>query len=378
MDVKLTKAELLDELRVMRQKIAHEEKAASELRQLEESVRTSEERFKTVYRCLPIPTLTWERQGDDFTLIDYNTAAEEFTDGLLAHFIGKRASLVYHDRPDIREKLARCFAEQTILKEETPYRMFTKGDQKIIAFTFSYVPPNLVLCHIEDITERRATEEKILKSEKQLRALSSRLLTTVEKERKRIARDLHDSIGQYLTAIKLNTENAINRLLQQEQAEARDHLEAGIPLIRQTIDELRRIMMDLRPTILDDLGILATLSWLCRELQAIHSHVHIEKNLRMAEKNIPEPLKTAIYRISQESLNNALKHSQAEQIKISLQKIRGRIVLTVQDNGVGFDPQNVSNGVGLISIRERAELSGGVFAVTSQPKRGTTIRVSWI
>ena len=382
MDEELTRAELLEKMQAMHQKIAHLEKVTAELRQMEESVRTSEERLKTVYRCLPIPTITWEKQGDDFIIADYNLAAEEFTAGLLANFIGKRASLVYHDRPDIQAKLARCFADKTILKEETLYRMFTKGDQKIIAFTFSYVPPDLVLLHIEDITERRAAEEKILKSQKQLRALSSRLLTTAENERRRIARGLHDSIGQYLTAIKLSAENMVDLLQRHELAKAMRLLETGIPLIRQTIDEVRQIMMALRPTILDDLGILATLSWLCRELQTIHGHIHFDKDLRIAEQDIPEPLKIVIYRITQESLNNAVKHSQAEHIKVCLQKTRKRIVLSITDNGIGFDSNvtatnEMDSGIGLISMKERAEFSEGVFTVTSQPGKGTTISVSW-
>jgi signal transduction histidine kinase len=160
-------------------------------------------------------------------------------------------------------------------------------------------------------------------------------------------------------------------------------LQAGIPLIRQTIDELRRIMMDLRPTVLDDLGILATLAWLCRELQTIHGHVCIEKHLRIAEQDVPEPLKIVIYRISQESLNNAVKHSRANLVKLSLCKTGKRIILTIKDNGIGFDPDGVANsdqnsGIGLISMRERAEFSGGIFAVTSQPGHGTTIHASWV
>jgi signal transduction histidine kinase len=334
-------------LQAMRRKMDALKKTAARFRQLEKTLRTGEQRFEAIYRCLPVPTITWKRQGQDFTIIDYNIAAEEFTAGLMANFIGKRASLVYHDRPDIREKLARCFAEQSTLKEETPYRMFTKGDQKVIAFTFTYVPPDLVLSHMEDITGRKSAEEKIRRSEKQLRTLSTRLLTTAENERRHIARELHDSIGQYLTAIKLNAENTADLLARHQPEEAMTHLHAGIPLIRQTIDEIRRMMMDLRPTILDDLGILATLSWLCREMQAVHPRVALEKNIRIAERDIPEPLKIIIYRIVQESLHNALKHSQEAHIQIDMTEKRKQVVLAVTDNGVGFDPQAVRSRLSL-------------------------------
>ncbi|MDD5171124.1 MAG: histidine kinase, partial [Syntrophales bacterium] len=198
----LTRDQLVHELRYMRSRWAGLERRASDLRQMEKSVRRSEERFKAIYRCIPIPTITWQRQGGDFVIVDYNIAAEEFSDGLLANFVGKRACLLYADRPDIREKMDRCFHEQSIIKVETPYRMFTKGDRRVIIFTFTFVPPDLVLSHMDDITGRKAADEELQRSEKQLRALSNRLLTTAENERKRIARGLHDSIGQYLTAIK--------------------------------------------------------------------------------------------------------------------------------------------------------------------------------
>ena len=378
----LTKKQLIEALKSLRSRVAESEKTASELRHVERDVLSSEERFKVVYRCLPIPTITWQKQGNDFVIIDYNTAAAEFTDGLLANFIGKRAKTVYSNRPDLREYLARCFEGKTVIKEESPYRMFTKGDKKLIDFTFAYAPPDLVLCHLEDITRRRTAEEKIARSERQLRALSSRLLTAAENERKRIARELHDSIGQYLTAIKLNAENTASLLDGRRYGEAEHALTAGIPVIRQTIDEIRRIMMDLRPTILDDLGILATLSWLCRELQAINPHMAIARDIRIAEEEIPEPLKIIIYRIVQESLNNAVKHSHAAHIRIGLKKTRQQTVLTVADDGIGFDPHKAINnesdkGVGLISMRERAELSGGAFAIRSQLRRGTTVRASW-
>ena len=193
---------------------------------------------------------------------------------------------------------------------------------------------------------------------------------------------LHDSIGQYLTAIKFAAENLVEILQRQEWDAAMRNLETGIPMIRQTIDELRHIMMDLRPTILDDLGISATLSWLCRGLQKLHSQIHFEKDLRIEESNVPEPLKIVIYRIAQEALNNAIKYSQAKRIKISLYKSRKRIVLAVTDNGVGFDPDakpapGPERGIGLISMRERAELSEGVLTVRTELGKGTTVKATW-
>ena len=373
---------LADELIRLRSQVAELERMTSALRRMERSVRSSEEKYRALFRCNPVPTITWQSQGEDFVLADYNMAAEEFSGGLLVNFIGKKASLLYHDRPDIQKILARCFERNTVICEEMSYRMFTRGDDRLIFFTFAFVPPDLVLSHMDDVTRRRAVEEQMLRSEAQMRTLSDRLLTAAEDERKRIASELHDSIGQYLTAIKLNAENTASLLQDGACTDAMSSLTAGIPLIRQTIDEIRRVMMSLRPTILDDLGILATLSWLCREMQVISGGLKLERDIRITEQDIPEPLKIIIFRIIQESLNNAIKYSHADHVWIGLKKSKKEIVLTVTDDGIGFDPQatlysETNGGVGLISMRERAELSGGSLVILSALRRGTVIRASW-
>lgn len=141
--------------------------------------------------------------------------------------------------------------------------------------------------------------------------------------------------------------------------------------------------MDLRPSILDDLGILATLSWFCRNFETTYSHIHIEKQIDIQEEEVSVPLKTVIYRISQEGLNNIAKHSRADLVHLSLGKADDRIELTIQDNGLGFDLEKAASvesprrGLGLTSMRERAELSGGSFAIESVRGKGTTIQAMW-
>jgi len=234
-----------------------------------------------------------------------------------------------------------------------------------------------------DINERKYTEEALLKSEKELRILSSQLLTTEETERKRIARELHDSIGQALSAIKFIVENTIEKLRKDAVTSEIESLESIIPLTQKTIEEVRRIVRDLRPSILDDLGILATIAWYCREFQSIYSSVRIQKEITIKEYEIPASLKTLIYRIMQEALNNAAKHSQAEIVRLCLKKTGGKIQLAIEDNGQGFDfdesiyDKNSMRGFGLASMRERAELSGGSFAIKSVKGAGTSIRVMW-
>jgi len=141
--------------------------------------------------------------------------------------------------------------------------------------------------------------------------------------------------------------------------------------------------MDLRPSMLDDLGILATISWLCRQFQTTFPSVYIETDIEIQEDEVPNLLKTVIYRILQEGLNNISKHSQAYLVSLSLKRKDNKLELTLQDNGRGFDLEEAlvvpssRRGLGLTSMRERAELSRGSFIIESNPGKGTTIRAEW-
>ena len=236
---------------------------------------------------------------------------------------------------------------------------------------------------IGEAIHRFNLEDELRISENRLRYLSSQLLTIQENERKRVARELHDGIGQMLTAVKFKIESG---LLDQEnpgKGSIRQSLGTVLPMIQESIQEVRRIQMALRPSILDDLGILATIGWFCREFEKVYSKIRIDKDLDVEETSIPESLKTPIYRIIQEALNNVAKHSQANRVHLALTKKGDKIELMVEDNGTGFDGEEVlsrersQRGFGLSGMRERTELSGGVFLIESSKGRGTTLRGSW-
>jgi signal transduction histidine kinase len=135
--------------------------------------------------------------------------------------------------------------------------------------------------------------------------------------------------------------------------------------------------MDLRPSVLDDLGILATIGWFTREFQKVYSHISVEKQISVEENEIPDSLKTVLFRVMQEAMNNVAKHSKADLIRLTLRKTADKIELFINDNGAGFDLESIRQGVGLTSMRERTELLGGTFAVESILGKGTTIRASW-
>ncbi|MBW1803925.1 MAG: ATP-binding protein, partial [Deltaproteobacteria bacterium] len=155
------------------------------------------------------------------------------------------------------------------------------------------------------------------------------------------------------------------------------------PMIRDAVEEVRRIQRNLRPAMLDDLGILATISWFCRDFEKIYPDIHIEKQIELEETDVPESLKIVVFRILQEAFNNISKHSRADRVSVSLKRETGRLTLSIHDNGVGFKPgqeapeEVIEKGLGLTSMQERTELSDGHFSIESKKGEGTTIMAFW-
>ncbi len=224
--------------------------------------------------------------------------------------------------------------------------------------------------------QRKRLEETLRQSENQVRFFASQCLTAQETERRRIAGELHDGVAASIAAMKFRIENIAEEMKQQGNGSP-ESLEDVASKMMEINNEVRRIMADLRPSILDDLGIIPAIDWFCREYQKIYSHISLEKQIGIPEQEVPDSLKTPIFRISQEAMNNIAKYSKASLVNLSLRKENSEILLTIQDNGQGFDLNSVRKGLGLSTMRERAELSGGSFALESRIGKGTIIRVSW-
>ncbi len=220
----------------------------------------------------------------------------------------------------------------------------------------------------EDLEARVAarTAEQHL-AESRLRELSRRLLSVQEEERRALARELHDEVGQQLGALKLNLK-ALARNCDGAQAE---RVADGLGIVELTITHIRDRALDLRPALLDDLGLAAALDWLCRQ-QAERSGIGIQ----LAVSPLPTfstELATAVYRVVQEAITNALKHASAHRIDVALTLENDRLDLLVADDGCGFDSNDIAVGVGLPGMRERVETLGGGFDQDSQPGAGTRI-----
>jgi signal transduction histidine kinase len=227
--------------------------------------------------------------------------------------------------------------------------------------------------------EHRHSEEELGKARDQLRDVSFRLLLAEETERKRIAQEIHDGIGQHWSMVKMRVEGILDQLGKEIAKPLKDIL----PIIQVGLEETRRIQMNLRPALLDDLGILATISWFCREFQRAHPAMRLETKIDVQENDISNPVKTVIYRLLQEALNNISKHSKTAFVNLTLQKRDGAIEFIIQDHGQGFELDAVlslksyEKGLGLSGMKERTRLSGGAFWIESTKGIGTTIRASW-
>lgn len=227
------------------------------------------------------------------------------------------------------------------------------------------------------------TAQALREARKELRRLSGLLVSIQEDERRRIALDLHDGLGQSLSLIKLAIEQSAKLLDKGATTKASESLRQLTPRVEEALVELRRVSTELRPSMLDDLGILPTLSWFFREFDAVCSGVVLERTVDVAEHEVPVALHITLYRILQEAFHNIVKHAVADRVRVRLARIDGALHLVIEDNGRGFDPTTVkwvegqSRGLGLLSMKERASLSGGTYHLISAPGQGTCIQVLW-
>lgn len=222
----------------------------------------------------------------------------------------------------------------------------------------------------EDVTWRKNIEEK-------LRNLSLKVITAQESERKRIGRELHDGTGQTLSAIKILLERETARLKSEHPEIDIGQLKKIVPFISDVIVEVRRILMDLRPSMLDDLGLVAAMNWFCREFQIQYPLIKVHSDIEVDEQAVDDTEKTVLFRVMQEAMHNVAKHSGADRVSVELRHENGRLDMTVRDNGRGFDVSEENfRGVGLIGMRERMELISGDFSLESSPGEGAAVTAS--
>jgi signal transduction histidine kinase len=213
--------------------------------------------------------------------------------------------------------------------------------------------------------------EESLQAQGELKELSKRLLDTEERERRAISRELHDEVGQSLSALLLDVENLTE--MSSEDGVFRHGLQKIKTLAENCVNEVRNMALLLRPSMLDDLGLVPALEWQAREVSK-RTGMLVDTMEENVSDNLPEAHKTCVYRIVQEALNNSSKHAYAKNARVTVRQERNHLRVSIEDDGKGFDPSR-ARGLGLVGMNERVTQLGGVLRVDSDPGRGTCLRV---
>jgi signal transduction histidine kinase len=222
--------------------------------------------------------------------------------------------------------------------------------------------------------------EVIKKHTQDLRDLSAELMKVQENERKRIAQELHDEVGQMLQSMKMNLDRVKRNLSSKPQKleGIDDWLLDTEKLLRQTIEDIRTLTFDLRPSMLDDFGLIPTLGWYI-ENYSRRSNIKVFLKAKDPKYRFPAEVEITLYRIIQEALTNVSKHAQATAASVLVSPRNGTVILSVRDNGAGFDTSKVLSaprGMGLLNIKERVNLLGGSFEINSRSRKGTRINIT--
>jgi two-component system sensor histidine kinase UhpB len=224
-----------------------------------------------------------------------------------------------------------------------------------------------------DVTEQRHSETALRQAAQDLHSLTRKLVQAEEAERRRIARELHDRVGQSLSALNINLD-----IIARDDTLApasRQRLQDSAALVDSTLQSIESVMAELRPPLLDEYGLAAALGWHAEEFSRRSGiRVSVTERAPEAAKTLRLEAALALYRIAQEALNNVLKHSRARHAEIEIEEAEGHVVLAVRDDGEGFDLAAMRRGrLGMSTMRERAEAAGGALHVETAPGRGTRV-----
>lgn len=221
-------------------------------------------------------------------------------------------------------------------------------------------------------------EEQVRDRTAELDRLSRRLILAQEEERFRLAAELHDDVGATISVVKFGIERALLMLRERDVVQAHVPLAEAVELVKGLARQLRRIQNELRPAYID-LGLLNSIRIFCRDYQAAHPELRLEVEAE-TDETLPPSLRVVIFRLVQESLNNIAKHAGATRASLSIITTGEEVVVSIRDDGRGFDPTaaaGAGRGLGLKTMRERVELSGGAFTLETAPGKGTLITADW-
>jgi len=317
-------------------------------------------------------------------IVIYNAAAEKVFGWPRAAVLGQRLDMLLPERLRAGHRshieqfgrtgaTARRMGDPRVL-----YGLRASGDEFPIEASISQhieAGKKLFTVILRDVTERVRAEEALRRSKEDLRELALASHTVREQEKSRVARELHDELAQALTALKMDV-TWIREHVRAGDSPVAKKLSDIETLLDGTVAATRRISADLRPLMLDDLGLVPAVEWLVQKFTE-RNGIPCELELGAADLELEDAHATAVFRILQESLTNAARHAQASRVEVSIDRRDGAIALRVRDNGRGFSSsdQGKAGSFGLMGLRERTYLLGGEVSIASEPGRGTTIEV---
>jgi PAS domain S-box-containing protein len=277
------------------------------------------------------------------------------------------------------------------LPEASPEKIFMEkkmrakdGSTWYAEFMLQQLFDDQLLSFVHDITKRKKTELALLEANRefdkttaQLRELSDHLLDIRETERKNIAREIHDELGQQLTILKMDVSWLRQKLQKYDDAAVLKKTGDTLQLLNETIKTVRRIATELRPSMLDDLGLIEAIEWQSKEFEK-RAGIRISFECGIPHLPVSGSIATSLFRIYQEALTNIARHAKAKHVFSNMQLANDQVILTIKDDGIGFDPQTlgVKKTLGLLGMKERTLMMGGRFEINSKAGEGTTIVIT--
>ena len=348
------------------------------LRQVEEALEKSEARYRELINNMSSGVAVFEARnnGEEFIFIDFNRAAERNENLKKEDVLGKNFATMVPSA----EKYGLLDTFKRVWKsgkpEYHPVAIYKDGLLKIWKENYVYrLPSGEIVDVYDDITERKNAETKLLIYQEKLQSLASELSLVEERERRSIATDLHDQIGQTLSVIKMRCFELRNNLQSPELLDQVDEIKG---LVRQTIKDTRSLTFELSPPVLYELGLVAALEWLAEEFQNNHG-----LRCSVESDNKPKPLsqdfEVVLFRSVRELLINIVKHAKANMVKITIRVNKKNLRVRVSDDGIGFSPETKApkaykdQQFGLFNITERIRHLGGKLEVDSQKGKGTMV-----
>lgn len=346
--------------------------------------------FMATHNALLISEKRYQTLVEQLPVIVYTAALDEansitFISPQVKSFIGISASEIIAT-PNLRMEIIHPADRHRVVKEFSHCRKTRKtseGEYRIVKpdGQVSWVHDRAVLISDEkgepqyflgvmaDISDRKKTEDTV-------RLLSSRLLNAQEEEKSRIARDLHDGLGQSLAVINYSLEDLSKSLPNNKQRE-KQKIKEVIDSIYQVSTDLRGITFNLRPSMLDHLGLVSTLEWISKDISKKHN-LQVDFQAMGMKRKLPPHLENNLFRLFQEAINNIIKHAKTQKVNLKLIHRHPKIIAIISDDGQGFDPNSTlrdNNWMGIIGMKQRVSTLGGQFNIRSGVGRGTTVRI---